>query len=459
MAVIERRDVYGLGEPWHPILRAYALAIGRMKALSASDPRSLAYQASVHGFRSESDPPPDRFRGQCQHNCWYFLPWHRWYLHYYERIIRSLLAEIDEVPDEVAESWALPYWNYARDAGAAKLPPEFASPTLWDGRRNPLFDDTRLPEVNDRSAALDRVQTVPGRGVLDQPFSALTSGVATFGGTASGWHHFREPGAVAGGLEGTPHNDVHGFVGGNMWRFATAGLDPVFWLHHCNIDRYWEMRGHDADPTGWADVSFDFRTETGAAVRVDADGCVDTEGQLGYRYEDITRPDGLLGGAERRSEMAPGSEIPPEVVGTRGRVHLQGRRVDATMEVGAPSGDFLLSRGRERDQRVFLTVNDIVGEANPGISYAVYLGERADESCRAGLISFFGIEGTREGGHPLGYAFDVTDIVHTLEDEGAWNPDDVHVVFEPVGAVLDEGRSKTEDTAPVEVGSVSIAYQ
>lgn len=157
--------------------------------------------------------------------------------------------------------------------------------------------------------------------------------------------------------------------------------------------------------------------------------------------------------------MAPGSEIPPEVVGTRGRVHLQGRRVDATMEVGAPSGDFLLSRGRERDQRVFLTVNDIVGEANPGISYAVYLGERADESCRAGLISFFGIEGTREGGHPLGYAFDVTDIVHTLEDEGAWNPDDVHVVFEPVGAVLDEGRSKTEDTAPVEVGSVSIAYQ
>ena len=24
---------------------------------------------------------------------------------------------------------------------AAKLPPEFASPTLWDGRRNPLFDE------------------------------------------------------------------------------------------------------------------------------------------------------------------------------------------------------------------------------------------------------------------------------------------------------------------------------
>ena len=28
-----------------------------------------------------------------------------------------------------------------------------------------------------------------------------------------------------------------GFMGG----FSTAPLDPLFWMHHCNIDRLWEV--------------------------------------------------------------------------------------------------------------------------------------------------------------------------------------------------------------------------
>ena len=31
--------------------------------------------------------------------------------------MRALLREIDEVPDDVAETWALPYWNYHREGG------------------------------------------------------------------------------------------------------------------------------------------------------------------------------------------------------------------------------------------------------------------------------------------------------------------------------------------------------
>src|SRR6185503_18384924 len=41
-------------------------------------------------------------------------------------------------------------------------------------------------------------------------------------------------------VNGTPHGVVHGAVGGNMTGFNFAGLDPIFWLHHCNIDRLWE---------------------------------------------------------------------------------------------------------------------------------------------------------------------------------------------------------------------------
>ena len=37
-----------------------------------------------------------------------------------------------------------------------------------------------------------------------------------------------------------PHGSVHIQVNGSMALFETAGLDPVFWMHHCNVDRMWE---------------------------------------------------------------------------------------------------------------------------------------------------------------------------------------------------------------------------
>ena len=40
-----------------------------------------------------------------------------------------------------------------------------------------------------------------------------------------------------------PHNNVHGLIGGHgglMTRPASAALDPIFWLHHANIDRLWQ---------------------------------------------------------------------------------------------------------------------------------------------------------------------------------------------------------------------------
>lgn len=46
----------------------------------------------------------------------------------------------------------------------------------------------------------------------------------------------------------TPHNTLHvtvGGSGGSMSSVSTAAHDPIFWLHHCNIDRYfynWMLR-------------------------------------------------------------------------------------------------------------------------------------------------------------------------------------------------------------------------
>ena len=36
------------------------------------------------------------------------------------------------------------------------------------------------------------------------------------------------------------HNKVHLYIGGLMMQVPTSSNDPIFWLHHCNIDRLYE---------------------------------------------------------------------------------------------------------------------------------------------------------------------------------------------------------------------------
>ena len=44
-----------------------------------------------------------------------------------------------------------------------------------------------------------------------------------------------------------PHGLGHVETGGFMASFFTAGLDPVFWMHHANVDRLWETYAHDLE--------------------------------------------------------------------------------------------------------------------------------------------------------------------------------------------------------------------
>ena len=66
-----------------------------------------------------------------------------------------------------------------------------------------------------------------------------------FGGPATGFSH---DGGMSGNLENNPHNLLHVYVGGSapdqqtyglMSDPGLAALDPVFYVHHANIDRMW----------------------------------------------------------------------------------------------------------------------------------------------------------------------------------------------------------------------------
>ena len=61
-----------------------------------------------------------------------------------------------------------------------------------------------------------------------------------------------------GVLEGNAHNNVHNNIGGWM-PSASSPRDPIFFMHHCNIDRIWAVwnlnNQNSSDPL-WTDMSF-----------------------------------------------------------------------------------------------------------------------------------------------------------------------------------------------------------
>jgi tyrosinase len=470
-----RRDAWSLQREagtWHPIMRAYALAVGRMQQRPPNDETSWTFQAEIHAT-------------DCQHNTWYFLPWHRMYIYWFERVVRAAALEHPDVPDDVAEQWALPYWNYDGGGDTARLPDAFREPQLENGDDNPLFTERRSPRVL-RGEPLD-ARVISARDAMREGFFALDPDpgeTVGFGGPVTGKNHFDEDAnAAPGGLEMTPHNDVHVAVGGSrglMVNPLTAAYDPIFWLHHANVDRLWvEWLGlpgrENPTESAWSDETFPFHDEEKNEVSSSAATVVDL-GELGYEYEEVEVPAILAAGAEEGSPMPTERppDHPPELVGaTAEPLSLSGQEERVPIELGQPSGPALLTdEGPVEPERVYVNVEGVEADENPGVVYGVYVNLPDDQDpdtadrFHIGNLSFFGVElagdvdRDHRGGPGLRYAFDISELVTRLRDEDRWNPEQVTVTFSPLGGSGDEPAAEQAEGAPsVKIGRVGIYYQ
>lgn len=492
MATFVRRDIWNLedeGGPWHPVIRAYADAVGVMQQRSVADPddpTGWTYQATVHAVRPGA--PADTFQHECQHGSWFFLPWHRIYLHWFEEIVRDIIrAQLPGVSQEVRDTWALPYWDYSRgdqDGQWRTLPHAFRTPRKDDGSPNALFTARRntRPNLNINRGdplfdPLVSTRALDDRRFSRPPFPGSTNG---FGGPVTGWHHDAGP---AGRLEITPHGDVHtnvGGTGGLMTNFADAPLDPVFWCHHANLDRLWVVWLNQddvprANPTesGWLNFPFQFRDEKGVPVTPPwgPRSVLDTVSDLGYTYEVVDRfpadREAPRMPAPPPAEPLPGADHPPELVGaTSEPVPLTGGRTAVSVDVGEAAGPARRGGPGDPDQEVYLQIDDVRGDENPGVTYAVYvnLPDGADpdddpDTHYVGNVSLFGIEATNDlsrdvhGGAGLSFAFDITDLARAQQDAGRWDPSRLTVTFTPVGG------EPGEAVPPVSVGRVGVYYR
>ena len=470
---------------WDPILLWYARAVAVMRARPLNDPTSWRYQAAIHDYIRQIDPlatPGDvmpsmaeqqRFWRQCQHSTWFFLPWHRMYLSCFERIVAAAVVSLGG-PDD----WALPYWNYSPDqADARRIPRAFRDAQTPDGVPNPLRITNRNPGVNSGGVVADDDE-VDIEVCLSEPsfVARSTGGNPGFGGPRTLFNH---GGGAVGFLEQTPHGDVHVAVGGWMGRFNTAGLDPLFWLHHANIDRLWTvwqrrdpLHADPADAQWLTGVSFDFHDETGAAVTMTSDQVMDTTVvPLLYEYDDVTDPLAAGGtrGPRRGAQMAEEAPVPEMVGATDQPIVLTGKTESASVPVTAPAGPGRSRGAAAAPGRVYLNIENITGEGEP-TSYAVYvnLPPGADPAEHrdlfAGILPMFGVaEATRsDAAHPgsgLQYSLEVSRVVRTLEARNDWDPATVRVTFVPRRrSVASESSRAAAAADPIQVGRVSVYF-
>jgi hypothetical protein len=216
-----------------------------MKARAPSDPKSWFFQAAVHAYNDAAyadalsrDPAvaqvdAQRFWNKCPHfgqSSADFLIWHRAFIYNFERVLRDAAGD---------PMLALPYWDYSKSEGRA-FPAIFANERLGSGDPNPLYHPNREAafvkgsfEISDAVAAAHDAMSV------ENFFSDV--GRPGFAGDILDSRHTQ-----LGLIEQRPHNDIHiavggaiGTVNGAMADIPTAAFDPVFWVHHANIDRLW----------------------------------------------------------------------------------------------------------------------------------------------------------------------------------------------------------------------------
>jgi tyrosinase len=230
-----RKSLAGLA--WNdPIVSAYRDAVGIMKAKDALDPLSWEQLGNTH-------------LNYCPHGNWYFLPWHRAFVVSLERIVRKLTN---------TDTFAMPYWDWTTNP---EFPEVFRSEKTPDNKPNHLYVPTRTWPMD-----VPFPPNVVGKDLLD--YILKTTPYEAFGTSRpqqpkpqdsldASW--IRNGSGDQGYLEGLPHNLIHNDIGGFMPTMVSP-KDPIFMMHHGNIDRIWAVwnsKGNaNSTETNWKDMPF-----------------------------------------------------------------------------------------------------------------------------------------------------------------------------------------------------------
>ncbi|MGF1550795.1 MAG: tyrosinase family protein [Sphingomonadaceae bacterium] len=424
MSARVRRSVWSLGEGDETLLW-YRRAVAELIRRPIEDPTSWRYLAGVHGYPDGRIPGWARdWWDQCQHQSWFFLPWHRGYLAHFEAIVADAVAGLAGPAD-----WALPYWDYSEplsaNPAARRMPAEFldrqvnGSPNaLWAPRARSTNGDFGL---EDWMVSLDALR-------FANFTDAAVNRISGFGGPVTGFH---AGGGDNGALESLPHNLLHVQIGGRNGYMSfpdTAALDPIFWIHHCNIDRLWEVWRNQgprfrvpAAPQWLSGVVFQLRQADGGVYRFTSEDMLDTTDILhGYRYDGVP-----VAGRPPAEEFAMAEEMMAdsrrlELAGaSEGPVRLEGDVTRAQVTLAPRMDSFSFTESAlPTPEHVYLRLENITGSGAPG-DFKVYIDMPGDaeEPRMIGVMTTFGLERASrpDSGHGgMSEVFEITEHAERL---------------------------------------------
>ncbi|KAF2753869.1 Di-copper centre-containing protein [Pseudovirgaria hyperparasitica] len=265
--------------------------------------------------KEELDVSKGALRGFCTHTSIIFLTWHRPYLALFESALHRHVQDVaigipDTNPEKgeyllIAKNLRLPYWDWARPDRTDLFPslanqeeytpivpnPNSTASDLKENAVNPLFNykfprnrpndiseteiTERYPQQNELWDLIRNPQTADKTNIrrsinaaknLSERVAYILKSYGRYDTMSNNrWFNSEDGGnpdraplngiETWGSLEGI-HNTVHNAVGGggHMGSPATAAFDPIFWLHHCNIDRLfaiWQGLHDDGSPDAW----------------------------------------------------------------------------------------------------------------------------------------------------------------------------------------------------------------
>jgi len=447
------------------MLRIFAEGVTAMKALPARDPRSWTFQWYLHFALQPKQQSLDSIFpdgvgeafemaslmwSTCQaherQHVDYFLPWHRQYVLQLEAIVRTITGRSE---------FTLPYWDYT-SASSYAIPEEFQS----RNRTHPIFASLFVPRRNADGGRL-RSANVNGGEPINKYYRGRRNFLVLPNLRQRNYSSFSEQ------LDGQLHNQIHQFVGDetNMGSVPSAAGDPLFWLHHCNIDRIWfawnAAGGRNPTSTGgvgWADTSFSFVGAEGDRIDLPISSISNVEA-LPYRYD-------MLPGAEASVSAVASSTTPASNVLMRsGRasqavVASSADQPAAPIELGWDPVRSVLAPTNAQNRlsavaaditpasgNLVLLLRDVQAQVDPGTAYQVFLDLPANASDEVqdqhyvGLVVFFGVRGGGVRGADGGrdFEFDITDVVKSLGAKSALKGE-TSVTIAPVGAPVASSR-------------------
>lgn len=391
-------------------------ALDSMKKLDCSNVLSWYYQAAIHWI-------PDTInnnklctsyanKGQLKEawdNCTHtegsdinFLSWHRLYIWHFEKILRQLSGDPD---------FALPYWGYT-DTTNVEL--NRTMNKMFREAASSLYAQARFAELN---------MGVPLNGAITQvlnlqPLMEKTD-IAVFTNDLDNGLHGAMHNYIGGGNKSPykifnpiyncdcdnqgPNNDT--CDGGLMRNVPSAGFDPIFYMHHSNVDRIWQqwsnspngklLTAADLNSFPWYYVFFN---PDASKQQYTTDQVISAIYNVDYEYDDTPTPNEKEQQQTKKqpSVLLSAKRFADTVVSTKVGKVMKGSSLNFTVQNDTKKLTSVLKSASTDAPKSIVVIMKVSFSREPRGIYQVYINQPKGQPQEitndyfAGFMTFFG---------------------------------------------------------------------